>query len=177
MFGASGCTSVLRAINRAGDSAASTIENARSSAAASDDDVMTVESSDDAINAAIERARSTFDTFTRELTNADADPGMFAVKIEFKTDSGAPFESEHIWLNDVSVDGDTISGTIGNVPDYVSALKEGEAATASVKDLSDWYFIKDGKMHGGYTIRVFRDRMTQEEREAFDKDFPYEFAD
>jgi len=41
--------------------------------------------------------------------------------------------------------------------------------------ISDWMYIDDGYLVGGYTTRVIRDRMTPEEREAHDAEAPYKF--
>ena len=35
-------------------------------------------------------------------------------------------------------------------------------------EISDWMYIKNSVLHGGYTIRLLRDRMTEEERKEFD---------
>lgn len=41
--------------------------------------------------------------------------------------------------------------------------------------ISDWMYIEDGYLVGGYTTRVIRDRMTEEERKKHDAQAPYKF--
>jgi uncharacterized protein YegJ (DUF2314 family) len=41
--------------------------------------------------------------------------------------------------------------------------------------ISDWMYIEDGYLVGGYTTRVIRDRMTPKERTAYDAQAPYKF--
>lgn len=36
------------------------------------------------------------------------------------------------------------------------------------EELSDWIIIDDGRLIGGYTIRVFRDKMSPEDRAKLD---------
>ena len=38
-------------------------------------------------------------------------------------------------------------------------------------------FVDKGVLRGGYTIRVIRNRMPKEERNAFDAEFPYKIED
>lgn len=37
--------------------------------------------------------------------------------------------------------------------------------------ISDWMIIEDNKLIGGYTIKNLRNKMTEEERKAFDGSF------
>jgi uncharacterized protein YegJ (DUF2314 family) len=173
---ATGCGTiarVTRAVSRAAESSAAATPSASDATAptsASDDEKSTISvASEDAdINRAITQAKSTFGTFSGALNTDGADRDAFAVKIAFEADADSGSESEHIWLSDVRVSGDKITGLINNEPEYIARLSMGDEVTVDVADLSDWYYIQDGKMIGGYSIRVFRDRMSAEERAQFD---------
>ena len=70
---------------------------------------------DEAMNRAIAEARKTFKYFWRELTweyrRIIPALDLAAVKAAFN-DPGAPVDhTEHMWVNDVSFDGDTLQGT------------------------------------------------------------------
>jgi uncharacterized protein YegJ (DUF2314 family) len=41
--------------------------------------------------------------------------------------------------------------------------------------ITDWMFIDHGRLVGGYTTRLIRQRMSPEERDAFDATVEYSF--
>jgi uncharacterized protein YegJ (DUF2314 family) len=55
----------------------------------------------------------------------------------------------------------------------VSNVKIGDQATVDPESISDWMFVDNGKLVGGYTVRVLRDAMSAAEREEFDKSVPF----
>ena len=42
-------------------------------------------------------------------------------------------------------------------------------------DITDWMYIEDGRLIGGYTTRLLRERMSPEERKQLDASAPYKF--
>jgi uncharacterized protein YegJ (DUF2314 family) len=42
-------------------------------------------------------------------------------------------------------------------------------ATVSKSEISDWFYIDNGKLVGGYTIRVLYSRMSPEEKKDFNE--------
>jgi uncharacterized protein YegJ (DUF2314 family) len=172
----SGCGTLARltrAASRATESSAAGTPSPSEWATTSDSakkesSTISVQSADADINQAIARAKATFGTFSGAINAKDADRDTFAVKIEFPADADSGAESEHIWLSNVRVDGDKITGQINNEPEFIATLRMGDEVTVDAADLSDWYYVQDGKLVGGYSIRVFRDRMSAEERAQFD---------
>jgi uncharacterized protein YegJ (DUF2314 family) len=45
----------------------------------------------------------------------------------------------------------------------------GERVTVAPQDVTDWMFLKDGKLIGGYTTRVLYARLSPEDKAEFDK--------
>jgi uncharacterized protein YegJ (DUF2314 family) len=39
--------------------------------------------------------------------------------------------------------------------------------------ISDWMYVHEGRLVGGYTIRVMRDRLSPAERLRFDQGLPF----
>ncbi|MFN8443120.1 MAG: DUF2314 domain-containing protein [Caldilineaceae bacterium] len=78
-----------------------------------------------------------------------------------------------MWLIDISYQDGKFTGKIGNEPVYRKDLKLGDEVTVPISSITDWMIIEDGKLIGGYTIRVLRNRMSETEREAFDKDLDF----
>lgn len=108
------------------------------------------------MDAAITRARLEVDSFIAELTKGDGEE--FAVKAPIK-DGG---ETEHFWLTDVVYRGETFEGKIGNDPGVVTNVKFGQAWSIKKYEISDWMFMRGGKMHGNYTMRPLLKVMPKE---------------
>ena len=119
----------------------------------------------EAVNAAIAKAKSTLPVFFAR--NARPQPGDsgFAVKIRYPTGK-QDGSGEHIWASNVVRDGDTITATIANAPREIPGLAMGQRVTVPVSQLTDWMYIRDGKYHGGYTIRALVPFMAPDAAEA-----------
>ena len=111
------------------------------------------------MDTAIARARSEVDTFIAELSNPTGTDHAVKAPIE---DGG---EIEHFWLTDVSFNNGAFKGTINNDPGMVDNVKLGQQWTIKKTDISDWMFMRDGKMHGNYTMRPLLKTMPEEEAE------------
>ncbi len=125
--------------------------------------VINVSADDQEMNAAIKKAQDSLDTFIASLQSPGPGQTGFSIKAQFPFGKAGGYE--HIWINDVSYDGTSFSGTIGNDPVYVKDLKYGEQVTIPVSEVSDWMLVEDGKLVGGYTLRVLLKRMSPAERE------------
>ena len=75
---------------------------------------------------------------------------------------------EHIWLSNPSFDGTRFSGRVDNEPVDVKNVKMGQTVTAAKDEVSDWFYVENGKLIGGYTIRVLYSRMSSAEKKDFD---------
>ena len=129
------------------------------------DNVTYVADDDPRMNAAIEKARSTVNTFITALKTPRASQTAFSVKMAF-TDGP---NTEHMWLTPVRFDGKHFQGTISNEPEQVKSVKMGQQASVEPSKSSDWMFVENRKLVGGYTIRALRDALPPSERAAFDK--------
>jgi uncharacterized protein YegJ (DUF2314 family) len=129
------------------------------------DKVIYVADNDAKMNAAIENARATVDTFTAALKSPKPDQGSFAVKYPCRDGK----TTEHMWLSPVRFDGTKFIGTVNNDPQDVSNVKIGDEVSVEPAKISDWMFVENGKLVGGYTLRVLRDAMSPVERAEFDR--------
>jgi uncharacterized protein YegJ (DUF2314 family) len=134
-------------------------------------DIYSVESEDKEMNEAIEKSRSTFDTFLATFNNPKEEQMSFSVKMPFPTDDGA----EHIWLVNIESQDGKLFGEVDNVPENVSSVKLGDKIEIDRHKISDWFYIDGDRLIGGLTIRVLRDRMTPSEKRQFDADFGLKF--
>jgi uncharacterized protein YegJ (DUF2314 family) len=76
---------------------------------------------------------------------------------------------EHFWIKRVTYDGKNFHGEIDNRPNEVSNVHLGEHVTVAPRDVTDWMFLKDGKLVGGYTTRLLYARLSPEDKAEFDK--------
>lgn len=109
------------------------------------------------MDAAIARARSEVDSFISELTHPTGTD--HAVKAPI-TDAG---QTEHFWLINVSFANGEFKGTIDNDPGIVGNVKAGQPWTIRKADISDWMFMRNGKMYGNYTMRPLLKTMPEDE--------------
>jgi uncharacterized protein YegJ (DUF2314 family) len=78
-----------------------------------------------------------------------------------------------MWLTSVTFDGRKFHGTVNNDPEMVSNVKIGDKVSVESSKISDWMFVENGKLVGGYTLRVLRDSLSASERADFDKSVPF----
>ena len=81
---------------------------------------------------------------------------------------------EHIWLADLNFSGPKPRGVIANEP-RMDSLRFMEEVTFDPSDVTDWMYVEGGRLVGGYTTRLIRDRMSPEERKEFDASAPFKF--
>lgn len=122
------------------------------------------------MEAAIRKAKDTIRQFFEAFFEPNERQKSFLVKVVF--DEGD--QREHIWLADLDFSGEKPSGVIANEPNLPS-LKFMQRVEFEPSYISDWMYIEDGYLVGGYTIRVIRERMTPEERREHDAKSPYKF--
>lgn len=109
------------------------------------------------MNAAIARARSEVDAFIAVMKSGEVT--QFAIKVPIK-DQG---HVEHFWMTDVTYRDGRFTGKINNQPGIVSNVKFGQTLTVEKDKISDWLYIRNGKMYGHYTLRPLLPAMSEEE--------------
>jgi uncharacterized protein YegJ (DUF2314 family) len=117
------------------------------------------------MNAAMEKARKSVDTFTAALKAPKAGQTGFAIKKKFSDGTHV----EHMWLQPVTYDGKVFEGEVNNVPADIKGVALGQKVRVAPEEISDWMYLEHGKLVGGYTIRVLREKMSAREREDFDR--------
>jgi uncharacterized protein YegJ (DUF2314 family) len=115
----------------------------------------------------------------RAVENAQKSLGFFMAALRAKKDGDTVFEIkkgfvdgdkvEHLWIREVTYDGKNFHGKIDNRPLEVSNVHLGQHVTLAPQDVTDWMFLKDGKLIGGYTTRVLYARLSPEDKAEFDK--------
>jgi uncharacterized protein YegJ (DUF2314 family) len=114
----------------------------------------------------------------RAVEHAQKSLGFFIAALKKKMDGDSDFEIkkgfvdgdqvEHLWISDLTFDGQNFRGRINNRPLDVKNIKLGQQVTVAPRDVSDWMFVKDGKLMGGYTTRVLYRRLSPQDKAEFD---------
>lgn len=109
--------------------------------------------------AATQRAIDEVDSFIAELNSGRSENHAVKAPVE---DAG---HTEHFWLTRVSYANDKFTGTIANEPGVVSNVKMGQEYTLGKTEISDWQYMRDGKMYGNYTLRPLLATLPEDEAE------------
>lgn len=112
----------------------------------------------------IVEANKTLYKFEDALKSNNRDYSYFALKSKFKSDNGV----EYIWISDVTIKNDMYIGVIDNIPKSITYLHIGDTVELSKENISDWMYVDNNKLRGGYTIRLLRKRMSDSQRKQFD---------
>ena len=140
-----------------------------------------VSNDEDYMQRAFEQARESFRYFWRELywERRRIVPGLdyAMVKICFLDVVDGEEVGEHMWINDVEFDGETIYGTLVNEPDAVQNVKVGDQISAKFTDMSDWLFAIGGRAYGGFSVQAMRSRMQKDELAEQDAAWGLDFGD
>jgi len=107
---------------------------------------------DSRMNAAIEQARATVDSFIAALTNKQPTQKAFSVKVAIEDGD----QTEHLWLVPVRYENGKFIGRVNNEPQKVTTVKFGDEVTVAKDEISDWIYADNRKMVGGYTTRVLQ---------------------
>nr|WP_199000315.1 DUF2314 domain-containing protein [Flavobacterium sp. ASV13] len=130
---------------------------------------------------AFERAQNTFKYFWRELSweYRRIVPGLdvACVKVAFSQEFEDETAVEHMWINDIEFDGETIKGILINTPNELTNIDNGDHVEIPLNQISDWLFASEGKTYGGFTIQTMRSEMSDQERAEHDEAWGLDFDD
>jgi len=129
------------------------------------DKVIGVAGDDPAMVAAMAKAHETLSQFWQVFEKREHGENEFSLKVKITDKRG----SEHFWVSELErQDGKTL-GTINNDPDTVASVKLGQRIEIPEADISDWLYMRKGKMVGNETIRPLLKIMPEEEAETYKK--------
>ncbi|WP_316633373.1 DUF2314 domain-containing protein [uncultured Flavobacterium sp.] len=130
---------------------------------------------------AYKKAQETFKYFWRELSweYRRIVPGLdlACVKLAFTQEIDDETVVEHMWINDINFDGDTIYGTLVNQPNDLTNVNNGDEVKIPANQISDWLFASQGTTYGAFTIQAMRSEMSEYDREQHDEAWGLEFGD
>jgi uncharacterized protein len=148
--------------------------------------VLLTDNCDPEMERAYAQARATFRYFWREVAwdRRRIVPALdlACVKAPFsdgerRAGTGGTPDVEHMWLSEVDFEGQFVSGVLGNTPNWLKTIKEGDSARVPISQISDWMYVISGEAYGGFTVNLLRSRMSARERREHDAAWGLNFGD
>lgn len=121
-------------------------------------------------------AQSTFSEFARvaELERHRIVPVYEAIAVKaFFPWPDEPTDGEHMFLTEVTTDGQQITATLNADSTYDASLKEGQEVTFHIDRLSDWFLVRKGRGLGGFTMSHIWHMLSDEEKEQYQSSPPF----
>jgi len=117
------------------------------------------------MNVAIARARATLPAFWASHDAPKMSENRHMLKVRYATDDKGG--GEHIWISDVKkLANGRYAGRFGNEPVDLPGKRMGDPTEFADADISDWMFMRNGKIVGGETIKVGLKRMPKADADA-----------
>lgn len=136
---------------------------------------------DKEMDSAAARARETFRYFWRELSweSRRIVPALdlSLVKCMFKEPKLKGPNVEHMWVSELSCDGEVIAGTLVNEPNWLKKVAKGDHVVVPIAEIEDWMYAQAGRVYGGFTVNLLRSRMKPAERASHDNAWGLDFGD
>ena len=114
---------------------------------------------------AVQKARNTTKKFIAALRSPKNNQSRFAIKKPFIEGD----KVEHLWVNEVTFDGKVFHGKVDNEPVDIKAVRLGDAVTVKPEEISDWMYVQDSRLVGGYTVRCCYRHMSPPEKKQFEQ--------
>ena len=127
--------------------------------------MVNVEADDPEMLGAIAQARGTLPAFWQVFEKPEPGDSNFALKVMVTDQRG----TEYFWATSIARRDGKILGTIDNEPNIVESVRFGDRIEIAESDISDWTYMRNGKMVGNYTVRPLFKRMPASEVERIRK--------
>lgn len=125
------------------------------------DKAINVEADDPEMTTAIAKARETLPQFWQIFDKRELGESDFSLKVRITDKNG----TEHFWASDIERRDGKKMGTINNDPNIVASVKLGDRIEIPDADISDWLYMRDGKMVGNETLKPLLKTMPAAEAE------------
>jgi len=119
-------------------------------------DSIKVPNEDQEMNEAKDKARASLVHFWEKFTNPGPDDTGFAIKVALPYGRN---NTESIWTKDIERKDGKITAVINNVPRDVKTVRVGQRIEVVDAQISDWMYMRAGKIVGNYTMRPLLKRM------------------
>jgi len=114
---------------------------------------------------AMEDARKSLGKFRKLMAQAAAKGAMPLVKTLVTEGRTQVF----LWLREAVEAATGFRGRVFEVPAGIKKLRVGDTVDVSAEEVADWMVNDHGTIHGAFSIRVHRSRLSEMERAEFDE--------
>ena len=138
---------------------------------------------DDIMLQASQKAQESFKYFVRELywenLRIIRAHDIAMIKVPFQQHIGEQPEPiiEHMWINNVFFNGETITGELVNTPHQLTNISVGDTVNKEISEIHDWIISIQGKTYGGFSVQAMRSDMNEVERKNHDHAWGLDFGD
>jgi uncharacterized protein YegJ (DUF2314 family) len=129
-------------------------------------DVIDYTKDDAAMNGAVADAQAHLPYFWEHSSAPSPNEESFALKVAFPTPSRGEGSREHIWVTGFEKISSGYAGLLANEPLDIVGKKLGDRIEFTSDMITDWGFLRDGKMIGYYTTRISLDEGDPQEAAA-----------
>jgi uncharacterized protein YegJ (DUF2314 family) len=110
-----------------------------------------------------EDAQDTLPGFFKALARG-AGAAHFCVKYPLPADEGSGIDREQVWLTGIHFKNGMHYGIIANAPRHLSGVKKGDKIIFDMDAVTDWMYIRDGKIIGGDSIKYLLEQIPEGQR-------------
>jgi uncharacterized protein YegJ (DUF2314 family) len=137
-------------------------------------DIYSVTAEDASLNSAIDKARKTISEFDQALKSNNSAYTDFAVKKRYNTADGG---GEHMWIAGINFINGDYKGFVNNDAEKTHEVKYGDTVIVRRNEITDWMYLDNNVLRGGYTIREIRNKLTTEEKIKMDETLGFKIED
>jgi uncharacterized protein YegJ (DUF2314 family) len=111
-----------------------------------------------------EDARRTLLIFIRQLGRGDPRESGFSIKHPFRADGGSGIAMEQLWFDGIHFKDGKYFGVLASDPLHVSGMRKGDTVALDMEAITDWMYVRDGKIAGGRSIKYLLEQIPESQR-------------
>jgi uncharacterized protein YegJ (DUF2314 family) len=139
---------------------------------AAGEDVYSFDNNSTSMEAAMAEANKTWPLFEQNIFAGQPGTDHFGIKMIFKNFG----DEEHLWLRSLHKKNGKLHGVLIDAPYKITDIKAGDTFIIKINRISDWVYSENGKMIGGYTLRVIYNNLkSEEEKREYRASYPFTF--
>src|ERR1039458_6451528 len=123
--------------------------------------IYSVTAEDALMNSAIRKAKNTISKFDEALKSNNPSYSDFAIKKRYETAVGG---GEYIWIAGIKNINGNYKGFVNNDAEKTNEVKYGDTVIVRKEEITDWMYLDNNILRGGYTIREVRNQLNKEAR-------------
>jgi uncharacterized protein YegJ (DUF2314 family) len=109
-------------------------------------------------------ARDTLPGFFRHLNSKKSGENGFSVKYPLAADDGSGVGIEQVWLTGIQFKDGVYYGILAGSPTHLNGMKKGDKIIFDTEIITDWMYMQNGKIIGGYSIKYLLEKIPEDQR-------------